>query len=233
MSLLKSFASGFTHLFFPRVCAVCQTDLMKGERVLCSSCFYKLPLTRFWEDPENPVAQTFWGRVSIESASAYFFFAKGSKYRPLLHDLKYKGKYEVGVILGEAFGQVLAKEVAYQGLDLIVPVPLHPKKQRIRGYNQAEAIARGLGQGMGIEVLSHVLIRSEFTETQTKKTRVERVRNVENAFMIIDPKKLENKHVLLVDDVITTGATMEVCATQLLTVFGCKVSVCALAFAGN
>lgn len=233
MSLIAPFVSGFTHLFFPRVCAACQTDLMQGERVLCSSCFYKLPLTRFWEDPQNPVAQTFWGRVNIENASAYFFFAKGSKYRPLLHDLKYKGKYEVGVFLGEAFGQVLAKEPVYGELDLIVPVPLHPKKQRLRGYNQAEAIARGLGRGLEVDVLSHVLIRTEFTETQTKKTRVERVKNVQNAFSIADAKKLENKHVLLVDDVITTGATMEVCATQLLAIEGCRVSVCALAYAGS
>lgn len=233
MALPKDFLSGFIHLFFPRICAVCQTDLKHGERVICTSCHYKMPLTRFWEDANNPVAQTFWGRVSIENACAYFFFTKGSKYRPLLHKLKYKGKYDVGVALGLGFGQVLAKSELYQDIDYVVPVPLHPKKQKLRGYNQAEAIARGVAQGLGVQVKTNGLVRHEFTETQTKKTRAERIRNVENAFRVVNDEELKGKHLFLVDDVITTGATMEVCAEKLLAIEGCRVSIGALAYAGN
>jgi ComF family protein len=190
-----------------------------------------MPLTRFWDESDNPVAQTFWGRVEIENACAYFFFAKGSKYRPLLHQLKYKGKREVGVELGLIFGQTLAKSDLYRGIDYTIPVPLHPKKLRIRGYNQAEAIAQGIAQGLGTGMVTNQLVRKEFTETQTRKSRVERVRNVADAFELKNGNGLKGKHLLLVDDVITTGATLEACATKLLTIEGCKVSIGTLAYA--
>jgi len=231
VSLAKSILTGFSHLFYPRVCAVCNTDLIEVERVICLSCLYKMPLTRFWDDPDNPVAQTFWGRVEIENACAYFFFAKGSKYRPLLHQLKYKGKPEVGVELGLIFGQTLAKSHLYKGIDYTIPVPLHPKKFRIRGYNQAEAIAQGIAKGLGTGMVTNQLVRKEFTETQTRKSRVERVRNVADAFELKNGNELKGKHLLLVDDVITTGATLEACAAKLLTIDGCKVSIGTLAYA--
>lgn len=233
MSFIKQVFSGFAHLFYPRVCAVCSTDLFRGEGVICTSCHYKIPLTRFWNDTENPVAQTFWGRVNVENACAYFFFAKGSKYRPLLHKLKYQGQREIGYELGLHFGQALSKSLLYQGIDYAVPVPLHPKKLRTRGYNQAEAIAEGLAKGMGIELSTTHLIKTEFTETQTRKTREERVRNVADSFKVVNPAEIEGKHLLLVDDVITTGATLESCAAKLLAVEGCKVSIAALAFASS
>jgi competence protein ComFC len=231
--LIKNLFSGFLHLFYPRVCAVCSTDLMMGEDVICISCLYQMPLTRFWVDRENPVAKIFWGRVNIENACAYFFFSKGSKYRPLLHKLKYQGQRGIGVELGKQYGLALGKSELYKGIDIVVPVPLHPKKLRIRGYNQAEVIAEGIAQGMGIEISTKHLIRKEFTETQTRKTRSERVKNVADAFALKDENELGGKHILLVDDVVTTGATLEACAEKLLEAEGCRVSLGALAYASN
>lgn len=232
--MLKKAFLGFFNLFYPNICHVCGIDLVTGEAIVCTSCQYKLPLTRYWKQPDNPVAQTFWGRVNINHACAYFFFAKGSHYRPLLHKLKYSGKPEIGVHLGREFGQLLTKESEhYSDIKYVVPVPLHPKKQRTRGYNQAEMIARGMAQGMGVQVSTKHLLRSEFTETQTRKTRAERVLNVSSAFKLANAKELEGTHLLLVDDVITTGATLEACAQKLLEVPNCKVSIAALAFASK
>jgi len=204
---------------------------MHGEGMFCITCLYDIPLTRFWNDKENPVAQTFWGRVSIEDACAYFFFVKGSKYRPILHKLKYKGQRDIGVELGVQLGQVLKNSVYYKNIHYVVPVPLHPKKLRIRGYNQAEAIAEGIAKVIGADLSTNHLIKTEYTETQTRKSRAERVLNVSESFSINNPKELEGKHLLLVDDVITTGATLETCAAKLLYVEGIKVSIAALAYA--
>lgn len=233
MRAITNALSGFLHLFFPRVCSVCGKDLIHGEKVMCTACEYNMPLTRFWHDMENPVAQTFWGRVPIENACSYLFFAKGSKYRPLLHQLKYQGKQEVGIEMGLLFGQALSTSHLYESIDFTIPVPLHPKKLRQRGFNQAELLAQGIANGLGVGIETGSLLRTEFTQTQTQKTRTERIRNVENAFVIAQHKQLEGKHVLLVDDVLTTGATLEACASQLIGVDGCKVSIATLAYASN
>jgi ComF family protein len=233
VQLIKKLFSGFFRLFYPKVCALCGVDLVQGEEAICIACLYKIPLTRFWDDKENAVSQIFWGRVNVENACAYFLFAKGSKYRPLLHKLKYKGQREIGVELGLHFGMALSQSKHYQDIDYVVPVPLHPKKLRKRGYNQSEAIAEGVAKGMGISVSTTHLIRTEFTETQTRKTRAERVKNVSEAFAIGRSVEIKGKHLLLIDDVITTGATLEACAEKLLEVDGCRVSVAALAYASN
>jgi ComF family protein len=233
VSLINQAFTGFIHLFYPKVCSVCGTDLVQGEGVFCVTCLYEIPLTRYWNDKENAVAQTFWGRVNIENACAYFFFAKGSKYRPLLHKLKYKGQRDIGVELGIQFGQALKKSELYKGIDFVVPVPLHPKKLKIRGYNQAEAIAEGIAKVIGANLSTSHLIKTEYTETQTRKTRAERVLNVSESFSLQNKKELEGMHLLLVDDVITTGATLETCAAKLLEINDSKVSIVALAYASN
>ncbi|HPJ45589.1 MAG TPA: phosphoribosyltransferase family protein [Tenuifilaceae bacterium] len=231
MNIVSKLFSGFFRLFYPKVCAVCGADLVEGEEVFCISCLYNIPLTRFWNDKENTVAKIFWGRVNIEDACAYFFFAKGSKYRPLLHKLKYQGFKEIGFELGLQFGNVLKKSPLYSDIDFVVPVPLHPKKLRIRGYNQAEVIADGISKGLGTELSTTHLERTEFTETQTRKTRAERVKNVTEAFAVAKSDEIKGKHLLLVDDVVTTGATLEACAAKLLEIEGCRVSIAALAYA--
>ena len=212
---------------------VCHNDLVDGESVICSSCLYHIPRTKYWLDPENPVAKIFWGRVFVENACSFFFFSKGSQYRKLLHHLKYNGKREIGVELGKQFGIELSKVDAYQNIDFIVPVPLHAKRLKQRGYNQAEEIAVGLNGAMSIALSTNNLIRPEYTETQTRKTREDRVKNVSQAFKIDNPKEFEGKHILLVDDVVTTGATLEACANTVLNVKDAKVSIVTLAYASN
>ncbi|NHB69012.1 ComF family protein [Perlabentimonas gracilis] len=229
----RKFLAGFIQLFYPRTCAVCHSDLMVGEEVMCLTCLYALPLTRFWNQKDNPVAKVFWGRVPVENACAYFLFAKGSKYRPLLHMLKYKGRRDIGVELGRQFGLVLKSSELYHGVDYVIPVPLHKRKLKIRGYNQAQAIAEGICQTLGAELSINHLIRTEFTETQTRKTRAERVQNVAQAFSVVNSDDFTGKHLLIVDDVVTTGATLEACAAKLIEAANCKVSVGALAYASS
>lgn len=221
----------FVRLFYPNLCMVCHNDLADGESVICTSCLYHIPRTRYWLDAENPVAKIFWGRVFVETACSFFFFTKGSQYRKLLHHLKYNGKKEVGFVLGKEFGNVLKKAPLYKEIDFIVPVPLHQKRLKQRGYNQAEEIAKGLEDSMKIPISTDNLIRLSYTETQTRKNRTERVENVSKAFSLAKPEEFKGKHILIVDDVITTGATLEECAAVVLEAEGVKVSIVTLAYA--
>ncbi|HOK60215.1 MAG: ComF family protein [Tenuifilum sp.] len=194
---------------------------------------YHIPRTRFWNWDDNPVSQIFWGRVNVEHACSFFYFRKGSRYRKLLHMLKYQGREDIGVFLGRQFGLELKSSELYKPITAIIPVPLHPKRFKERGYNQAEAIARGLSEAMGVPVVTDVLLRNIYTQTQTKKTRMERMQNIAGAFTICNPEKIEGGHVLLVDDVITTGATLETCTQTLIDSVNVKVSVGTLAYATN
>lgn len=230
---LRRYLHDLINLFYPNNCVVCHNGLVKGEEVLCTGCLYHLPRTRFWNDHDNPVARTFWGRVNIENACAYFHFVKGSKYQKLLHLLKYNGRQDVGKMLGKELGRELARSSLYKGIDEIIPVPLHAKKQKIRGYNQSEVIARGISETMQIPVSTQVLARHQFTETQTKKNREDRIKNVSSAFMVHDAERINGKHVLLIDDVVTTGATLEVCANTLLSSADVKISIATLAYASD
>lgn len=220
----------FIRLFYPNLCMVCHNDLPEVEQVICTTCLYHIPRTKYWYDTENPVAKIFWGRVFIQNACSFFFFSKGSRYRKLLHHLKYNGKKDVGYILGKEFGLELKKAETYKNIDVIVPVPLHPKRYKKRGYNQAEEIAKGLKESMGIPLSTKNLIRSEYTETQTRKNRAERVENVSKAFRLENPIDFKGKHILIVDDIVTTGATLEECATTVLEAENAKVSIVTLAY---
>lgn len=230
---IRRVLSDFTNLFYPNICVVCHNGLVRGEEVVCTSCMYHIPRTRYWNSVDNPVAKVFWGRVSVENACSFFFFTKGSRYRKLLHQLKYTGRSDIGIKLGEEFGRELISSPIYKSMHAIIPVPLHPKRFKERGYNQAEMIADGLSKSMGIPVITDVLIRDQYTQTQTKKTREERVKNVSEAFKIINSDKIANMQVLLVDDVVTTGATLEVCANTILNGTSSKVSIGTLAYAYN
>lgn len=229
MAITRIFTD-FIRLFYPNLCMVCHNDLAEGESVICTSCLYHIPRTKYWYDSENPVAKIFWGRAFIQNACSFFFFSKGSRYRKLLHHLKYNGKKEVGFILGKEFGNELNRVESYKNIDFIVPVPLHPKRFKQRGYNQAEEIAKGLHESMGIPVSTKTLIRSGYTETQTRKTRTERVANVSKKFRLENPEDFKGKHVLIVDDIVTTGATLEECAATVLQAEDSKVSIVTLAY---
>ncbi|MDR0754245.1 MAG: ComF family protein [Prevotellaceae bacterium] len=221
----------FLHLIYPDICEICNKYLVHGEKIICSDCRIDIPLTHNWNERGNSVEQIFWGRAPIVSAASYFFFARGSKYRILLHKLKYAGRYDIGITLGSWFGAELATCKIFADVDFIIPVPLHPKKQQSRGYNQSEKICNGLSESLKKPVDSKTVIRSEFTNTQTKKNRMERWRNVSNVFEIKNPEKLKDKHILLVDDVLTTGATLEACCNAILSKVECRISIATLAFA--
>ncbi len=218
-----SWLKDFVNLFYPYSCVLCGHPLHGNEEILCASCILDMPRTHFHTFANNETAQRFWGRIDLEHAASFLFFHKGSKYQKLIHLLKYNNKPEIGVFLGNLYGQELIN-TSFANADMIIPVPLHPKKEKIRGYNQAEKFAEGLSRQLNIPVRNE-LKRIKFTETQTKKDKEERWNNVKNVFSPVNCKNLENKHVILVDDVITTGATLEACAIALKTCKNVKISI--------
>ena len=218
-------------LFFPNLCLGCGQPLIRGEEGICSICHFHLPKTYFHNDPENPLNKVFWGRVRLEAVAAYLYFQKGSTVQRLLHQLKYKGKQEIGFCIGKWYGLELRQAEIFRDTDMIIPVPLHPHKLRKRGYNQSQVFAEGLAAVMTAGLEMHCLYRKIDSKTQTRKTRYNRWENVENIFAVRHPEILQDHHVLLVDDVITTGATLEACAQALLEIPGIKVSVATIAYA--
>ncbi len=229
MKLFKS----LINLLFPRVCAACGNLLLEGEDTVCTTCRFLLPKTGYENFPDNPLAQMFYGQMPFNAVMAEFFFSKTGKVQHLVHGLKYHHCRENGIFLGQEIGKSLLKAADYQGIDYIIPIPLHPKKEKIRGYNQSHVIAEGISQIMNIPIAENCLVRSVFTDTQTRKTRDERYENVKDIFALKNPEKLKGKHVLLVDDVLTTGATLMSAGKALTQVEGIKISVATVACAGN
>jgi len=220
-------------LFFPNLCLGCGQPLIRGEETICSICHFHLPKTYFHNDGDNALNRAFWGRVNVEAVAAFVYFQKGSTVQHLLHQLKYKGKYEIGVRLGRWYGQDLRYADVFKNVDLIIPVPLHPAKQSKRGYNQSRMFAEGLAAEMKAKLEDRCLYRKVNSKTQTRKSRYNRWENVENIFAVKNPERIREKHVLLVDDVITTGATLEACAQVLLQVPGVRVSIATIAYANT
>jgi len=218
-------------LLLPRSCAACGHILKDWEECLCLVCLGKLPVTRFHEELDNKMAEMFWGRVRLTQAIAWFYFRKGSIYQDALHHLKYNNRPDIGFLLGRQYGYELNRSPAFIKPDLLVPVPLNPKKLRKRGYNQSDSIAKGLSAGLKIPMDKTVLTRPVQTGTQTRKSRYDRYLNVSGKFKVNCPNLIENRHILIIDDVITTGATLEACAEELLKSPGVTVSVAALAWA--
>ncbi len=226
---IKKWLGDFVYLFYPDVCEICRKSLVTGEKIICLKCMADMPFTTYHTNYENPVSQLFWGKVRVEMATALFYFAKGSRYRKLLHRLKYSNKPEIGVLLGRELGARINESPYFTAIDFIVPVPLHTSRLKQRGYNQSAMIGQGISEVTGIPLFDGAIVRTEATQTQTRKTREERWKNVSGKFAVPDVHSLENKHVLLVDDVITTGSTLEAVAETLLQVAGLKLSVAVLA----
>jgi ComF family protein len=216
-------------LVYPEICAACGKPLYKHENLICNYCKVKLPFTNFHLQNENPIEKVFWGRVSIEKAGAFLYFHKGNRVQQLMHNFKYKGKKEIGVLMGSIYGHELNKSNIFFDADMIIPVPLHPNKLKKRGYNQSECIAQGISSSTKIPIKNNILVRTIASSTQTKKNRFERWQNVETIFNVEDPGLIAHKHIILVDDVITTGATVEACTHTLLKAAPCRVSFLALA----
>jgi ComF family protein len=207
---MKYFVNPFIGIWYPKLCPSCSAHLPSGDVPICVGCQYKLPRTDFHRQADNPVIAHFMGRVDVRLGAAMVYFFKGSAVQELMHRLKYKGERAIGHGLGRLYGGALRAEALWNDVDVLVPVPLHPLKERLRGYNQSEVFARGVCDGM-LKPYADALRRVVMTDSQTKKSRVERFGNVEHAFEVADGAHIANKHVLLVDDVITTGATLEAC----------------------
>jgi ComF family protein len=221
----------FISLLFPRLCYGCGNHLLRNEKLICTECFVVIPRTNYHLNKDNPVAQLFWGRCKIEKAAAFSYYNKGSRIRNLIHNLKYKGITELGYELGRIYALSLHASGFTGDIDMIIPVPLHPAKKRKRGFNQSDLISQGISEVTGSPVDTTSLKRVTVTGTQTKRSRYDRWTNVEGVFRISNPDNVRGKHILLVDDVITTGSTIESCANELLKIEDVKVSVVALAFA--
>ena len=230
MNLFTQYLNDFFNLFFPDLCIVCNSHLVNQEELICTKCLYNLPKTNYHKEIENPVSQLFWGRTKVEYATGFFTFSKGSKYQGMMHKFKYHGNKEIGYVLGKTFGNQLRNSVFNQ-IDIIIPVPLHKSKLKKRGYNQSEWIAKGLSETIKKPLDIKSFIRSVATETQTRKSRFERWKNVEKIFKVTNENALKGHHILLVDDVVTTGSTLEACANAILEIKDTKVSIAALAVA--
>lgn len=212
-------------LFFPEACVACGDELLEEEIGICLNCMYKLPKTNNYKIIDNQVEQFMAGRIPFERIASYCIYSKGGILQPLIHNLKYYNRSDIGTLLGRLFAADLVDSEFLAPIDLIVPVPLHPKRLRSRGYNQSEIIAKGISDKTLIPLSTGNLIRLIYNPTQTKMLKNQRWENVKNIFEVKDITQFENKHILLVDDVITTGSTIEACGVALQRCDSLKLSI--------
>jgi ComF family protein len=232
LSSLHLFRESLLHLVFPHVCEGCGTDIIQPDHFLCLHCLSNLPHTSFHLHANNPIEKTFWGRLPVTSATAQYYFTRQSVIQHLMHQLKYKGNKELGYYLGKLMGSALAASNRFAYADALIPLPLFSSKEKKRGYNQAKVLCEGMAAVMGKPVIDNVVYRAMHTETQTKKNRIERWQNIEKGFALSNAHLIEGKHVILVDDVITTGATLEACGRALMQC-DVRVSIAALCFSSG
>lgn len=228
--MLSLLPEALLHLVYPHICEGCGTDVLDRRHRLCAHCHTRLPRTGFQLLAHNPVEKLFWGRLPLRAATAQFYFTKQSMMQHLLHQLKYKGARELGLYLGGLAGQQLAAAGRFADIDALVPLPLHRARERQRGYNQAALLCAGMAEALEKPVWNDVVVRSEATDTQTRKGRVERWENIEGRFRLTVPAQVEGHRLLLVDDVVTTGATLEACGRALLAAGGVELSLAALCY---
>lgn len=222
-------SSPLFHLFFPHNCIGCGSDVIEKDNLLCLECIDNLPETNFAFHANNPLEKKFWGRIALTSAMSLYYFSKNSIVQNMVHELKYRGNKNAGIYFGKLMGKSLLNSNRFP-IDIIIPLPLFEKKEKMRGYNQSELISNGISQVINKPVIKNNILRKVFTETQTKKHRIERWKNVEGIFHINDAAPLEGKHILLVDDVVTTGATLDACGNEILKIKNVKLSIATFAF---
>ncbi|MFY0603826.1 MAG: ComF family protein [Flavobacteriaceae bacterium] len=226
MQFLKDISS----LFYPKVCISCKQLLLTNETLICTTCRHDLPIICYKDFKKNNITSIFYGKIPIENANSFLLFQKEGKVKALIHELKYKGNQKVGNFLGDWLGHLLLEKNVFKDVDIIIPVPLHKKKLQKRGYNQLTTFGKKLGEVLKISYEEEILLRPLWTKTQTFQTKAERFSNLEKTFKISNSTKIQNKHILLIDDVITTGATLEACAMELLKTSGVKISILTMAF---
>ncbi len=229
MNLISGYLKDFTSLIFPEICHSCGDSLVATEQHFCTTCLYQLPYTNYHLAPENKLLKQFWGRVDIKSATAFLYFNKGGMVQNIMHQLKYNRQPQLGVELGRLYGNQLKNHKLYSHAEAIIPVPLHLKKFLKRGYNQSEQFALGLSEILKVPVCTDILFRERAAESQTYKSRMNRFENMKSVFKAIAPAR-ELTRILLVDDTITTGATLEACAATLLEIGVTDINIVGIAF---
>ena len=232
MSGIKTIFNAILDLIYPRCCTGCREHLTEAQDLFCYRCSSDLPFTDYEKQKHNPFEQHFSGRIPIEFGTALFHFNKGEKIQRAVHDLKYGNNPNIGFIMGLMLAERIQSQMTDLGIEAVIPIPLHHSKRLKRGYNQSAAIAKGICASLEIENLERHVIRSRKTSTQTNKNRSQRLTNMKRAFTVINPKAVEGKHILLIDDVLTSGATLESCGYAILGFPGTKLSMATIAI-GN
>lgn len=223
---------GLSHLFFPNLCAACGDDVPALQDCFCLRCRHKLESTKNMHlEAENEFTGRFWGRLRLESGTALYYFTRKSPIQHALHQLKYRNQPDIGRRLGAELGRRLRQSPLFRGVEAVIPVPLHPKKEKLRGYNQSALFAQGISAELGVPALNQVLLRRMHSASQTRKKRLERFQNVGEVFALHRPEAIAGKHILLVDDVLTTGATLETCGNVLLQAPDVRLSLATIGIA--
>jgi ComF family protein len=227
---LQYYKEALLHMLFPSLCFGCEENTVDAEEMICMRCRLSLPFTSFEKIRNNTVEKLFWGRVPLRFASSTFYFTERSSMQNIIHHIKYRDEKQLGIFMGEMMGEKLMNLFEEHKIDCCIPMPLHPKKEKKRGYNQATVLCSGIQKKTGMPLKEFLLERKVHTATQTKKSRMERWDNVASVFEVNDPSFLKKKNIVLVDDVITTGASTEACAHALLEQGAQSVSVASLAY---
>ncbi|RXK81906.1 ComF family protein [Filimonas effusa] len=222
--------SAFLHLFFPHVCAGCGNDQLQQHDVICAECMAMLPYTGFLQHEGNPVEKVFYGRIPVKAAGSLLYFTRPSIVQHLMQAVKYQGNQEAGRWMGQILGSAMLQSERFNHINAIIPVPLHKRKQQQRGYNQAFLLAKGISNVLQVPVVDGVLVKQASTATQTHKGRTERMNILQNTFSLTTPEVLHQKHLLLVDDIITTGATLEACGQALLNAKPASLNITSVAY---
>jgi ComF family protein len=229
MISVKEIKDSLLHMLFPNICAGCGSDLISGDTTLCLKCIDAMPETNFELHANNPVEKRFWGRLHLSGATAQYYFGSESLMKHLMHQFKYRGNKDLGLQLGRMMGDSLKRSGRFQ-IDALIPLPLFASKEKRRGFNQAVVLCEGIGEYLNAPVLKDVVARTQYTDTQTKKGRIERWQNMEGKFILKKPEAIIDKHIMLVDDVVTTGATLEACGAELLKAGNVKLSIATLCY---
>lgn len=219
----------FINLLYPKLCYACDSVLKSNEQILCTACLHALPIADHHLEKDNPVEKIFYGRIPVENATALLLFDKKGMAQKLIHNLKYRGHQEIGPFLGAWLGEELKGLEGWKDVTTVVPVPLHRKKLKIRGFNQVAGFGQEIAKALGVPYREDILLKISATQTQTLKTRFARWGSIDETFFLKEKSSLENAHVLLVDDLVTTGATLEACAQKLLTIPKLKISIATMA----
>jgi competence protein ComFC len=225
MNLLADFVA----LFYPQVCAACGGELLQGEQHICINCILSLPYTGFAAQNPNPTQQAFWGRIELQAATSFLYFRQGNRTQKMMHRIKYKGDKELAQYIGGLMGDELKTLSSFKTIDAIIPVPMHKAKQRKRGFNQSEWFAKGLAKKLELPVITNTLLKTTATQSQTRKSRWQRWLNADEKYTVQNATTISGKHILLVDDILTTGATLEACAQTLQANAQCSISIATMA----